>query len=84
MSYKETTEIVEGTCKIIRQHIRDARETFFHVVSEKDGIIYGDLILLNLNTYQSLIDSLVKAKLLSRNETLFTEGKIKLLLLPLL
>lgn len=71
---KETTDIVPGTCQLIRQHIRDAKHIYFHVMREKDDVLYGDIILPNLGIYQSLIQEMVKAKVLSINENLFEEG----------
>lgn len=75
MAHIETTDIVEGTCQLIRQHIRSAKDVYFHVMCEKEGVIYGDLILSNQGVHQSLIEAMKKAKVLSINETLFKEGK---------
>lgn len=74
--HQETTDIVPGTCKLIRQHIHNAKDIYFHVTCEKKGVIYGDLILSNQGVHQSLIEAMVKAKVLSINETSFKEGTL--------
>lgn len=74
--YVEISGNNAGTCKKIREYIYKARDTFFNVLEERDGIYYGDIILSNSDGNHSLIDVLVKERILAVNIPLFQKGML--------